>query len=282
MTEQNKTEVNTEVHKAELNKAQHATGTQEPPATTKPSDQPSTGSSGTGGNNAGGNHKSKSSTRIALYGLFVAAAVASEEILEHWGVFSTRDFVRTQFGLGPVPEPPTAAIRHPPLHDPHIGVSTNRDPIPAVSVDIATDPVLVNPTNQSSLPVEIVPMNSDIPTEVSDIIPLEIIEIVQQDPAELTQDKPLYSPPTSAEQVLTELFNEISEATPHIPTIQSPPISLPPQPSIDFHTLLNAQAEQLEALREKLQQYYTESNQELDYKVSPASQPLPRQLRGFN
>jgi hypothetical protein len=210
--------------------------------------------------------------------VLVAAAVAAEEVLEHWGVFSTRDFIRTNFGLGPFAQSPTAAVRHPhevpparegeAVHAESLAI----EPVPAVVVEITTDPVLATPTNQSSLPVELVPQtpipsDSGIPHKVSEIIPMEVIEIVQQTEPASAEDTPPESSPLSAEEVLTELLNEISENTPPV-SLESHPSSLSLQsPQIDLHALLNAQAEQLAALREKLQQYYTESNQALDYKA---------------
>eukprot|EP00026_Physarum_polycephalum_P003697 Phypoly_transcript_03711.p1 GENE.Phypoly_transcript_03711~~Phypoly_transcript_03711.p1 ORF type:complete len:689 (+),score=139.23 Phypoly_transcript_03711:267-2333(+) len=230
-----------------------------------------------GGNNSseGGKKQKSSSSGVAYLGLFAAAAVATEEILEHWGVFSTRDFVRAHFGL--LPESPTAAIRHHPLHQDSEGRTERHDPasapVPILTppLDIATDPVHVtNPPVGASVPNDIVPgVESPVPSEVVEIVPVEIIEIVQQ---EDTPSPTTDTPPTSPEQVLAELMNEISQfsdktsqTTPLEP--RSPSLSLPSQPSIDFHALLTAQAEQLEALREKLQQYYTESNQNLDYKA---------------
>lgn len=175
--------------------------------------------------------------------------------LEEWGVYSTIDSIRTKLGIAQQTATPTLEEVTP-------------VPPPAVaSVIIESEPIAVQEVHhQADVPIEVVPKESPaltpqelvpVTVEATEIIPVEIVQIAQPDVAPIVEEaQAQQSSPSkegTPETVLSELINELETTSP-----------APLAPSVDFQALLNAQAEQLEALKNKLQDYFQESSQAID------------------
>lgn len=210
------------------------------------------------------NNEEGGSSGFKIFGIgFLLAAIAagaahyypdSRAKLEELGVYSTIDSIKSKLGMD---------SQSP--HTPAESTPSEVVPPPAVPITLENEPIVVQQVHQQAdVPVEVVPKVEShtltpqeyvpITVEATEIIPVEIIQIAQPDVAPLVEEAQQVqeaTPEGTPETVLSELISELE-------------VPAPPTPVVDFQALLNAQAEQLEALKNKLQDYFHESSQASD------------------